>query len=175
MKKTSAILLLLLIISLSFSKENKHKVSIDEDTVSVDGKPLFLITKFKGSVGSINYFVKDLQNKKLVFLQSNSYKDPKEVSSSNPTGNVVYFEVTFMESGAKAEIPLFMRQSKVAEFLVREELMPDGILTEESEKQFILVNGQPYSKKRAELGGNTIIINNNDESPRNGLNIHIHR
>ena len=63
----------------------------------------------------------------------------------------------------------------MAEILVKQNLVQNGAISNESEQEFILVNGTPYSKKRSEMdGGKTIIINNNSTpAPRNGININI--
>jgi hypothetical protein len=162
----------------SMQAKDKTEIDIKDDSVLVNGKVAFLFEKIKYLPGTFNYFVKDLSGKKLAFLKFYDYNDYKEISSANPKGRVTYYEVTFLESGQKAEIPAFARQLKMAELLVKQNLVQDGTISKESEQEFILVNGTPYSKKRSEMdGGNTIIINNNSATPvqRNGINININK
>lgn len=173
MKKLLLLTIITLSIVTSYAKDKKPEVDIKEDTVLVDGKASFIFEKVKYTPGVFNYFVKDLTGKKLAFLKFYSFKDTKEISSSNPNGNVNYYEVTFMESNQKAEIPIYARQIKMAEFLVRQNLIQNGTITADSEQEFIMVNGNPYTLRRNELGGNTIIINNSNPTPRNGVQFNI--
>ena len=161
----------------AFSKDKKAAVEMKEDTVMVDGKASFIFEKIKYLPGTFNYFVKDLNGKKLAFLKFYDFNDPKEISSANPKGRVTYYEVTFLKSQQKAETPAFARQIKMAELLVKQNLIQNGTITEDAEAEFILVNGTPFSKQREELnGGNTIIINNgNTPVQRNGINININK
>lgn len=177
MKQFLLIALFAICITTSYAKDKKVDVDIKEDTVFVDGKASFIFEKMKYLPGTFNYFVKDLANKKLAFLKFYDFNDPKEISSANPKGRVTYYEVTFLESKQKAEIPAYARQVKMAEILVKQNLIIDGTITEESEQEFILINGNPYSLQRNELGNNgTIIINNNSNpTPNNGVNFNIGR
>lgn len=177
MKKIILLALIALSVVTSYAKDKKAGVEIKDDSVLVDGKASFIFEKIKYLPGTFNYFVKDLSGKKLAFLKFYSYKDPKEISSANPNGNVNYYEVTFLESNQKAEIPVYARQIKMAELLVRQNLIQDGTITEESEQEFILVNGNAYSQKRNELGNNSTIIINNNTNPtqKNGVNFNIGR
>ena len=161
----------------SMNAKDKTDIDIKDDSVLVDGKASFIFEKIKYMPGTFNYYVQDLTGKKLAFLKFYDYYDYKEISNANPKGRVTYYEVTFLESGQKAEIPAFARQVKMAEVLVKQQLIQNGTITKESEQEFILVNGMPYSKKRSEMdGGNTIIINNGSTSaPRNGINININK
>ncbi len=167
---------LLVMEFLSFAKD-KASIEIKEDSVFVDGKVYFVFEKVKYLPGTFNYFIKDLSGKKLAFLKFNDYNDPKEISSANPEGRETYYEVTFLESSQKAEIPAYARQIKMAEFIVKQNIVQNGTISKDSELEFILINGTPYSKKREEMnGGNTIIINNNSTPvTRNGINININK
>lgn len=169
------VLFLAISVSTSFAKDKKPEVELKEDTVLVDKKAEFIFEKIKYSPGVFNYFIKDLSGKKLAFLKFYNFKDPKEISSANPDGNVNYYEVTFLESNQKAEILFYPRHIKMAEFIVKQNLVKDGNISEEAEQEFILVNGNAYSLKRNELGNNsTIIINNNtNPAPRNGVQFNI--
>lgn len=159
----------------AFSKEAKHEVDVKDDTVIVDGKPWFILEKLKAGFGTANYYLKSLAGKKLAYLKLESYKDPKEVDGKyNPDGVVKYYIITFLEDEQTSEMPAFARQSKIAEHLVKMELMPNGVLTDDTEHEFILVSGHSYQQKRNELGGNgTIIINNTNPAPSNGVHFNI--
>ncbi len=158
------------------AKDKGPKVDMNGDTVTVDGKNAFIFEKVKPMPGVFNYFIKSLAGKKLAYLKFQDYNDPKEISSANPNGRQTYFEVTFLESNQIAEIPAFARQIKMAEFIVKQNLVKDGDISADAEQEFILVNGREYSRKRNELnGGNTIIINNPESEPKNKFNISIGR
>lgn len=173
MKNVLLILLFIYTAAVSFSKDKKSAVELREDTVYVEGSSLFIMEKLKPFPGFFNYFIKNLKGDKLAFLKFNEYYDPKEISSANPKGRVTYYEVTFIESNQKAEIPAFARQIKIAEFLTNQHLLSAEGISAEAEQEFILVNGNPFSLKRREMSGtNTIIINNNTTpAPKNGVNI----
>ncbi len=173
MKKITFILLMMLGLSFSYGKDKGPKVDVSEDTVSVDGKNVFILEKVKGSMPGIrNYFIEELNGKKLAIIKYEEYKDQKEVKSANPNGNVNYYQITFMESKQTAEFLFYLKQNKLAEFLVEQNLIKDGTISEDSENEFVLVNGNPYAMKRKELGGgNTIIINEQAPAPKRGVTI----
>ncbi len=174
MKQFLLMMLFAMCITTSYAKDKGPKVDVNNDTVTVDGKNVFILEPMKAGLGIRNYFIKDLSGKKLAFLKYESYKDPKEISSGNPNGNVTYLQYTFLESKQTAETRYFLKQNNLAEFLIEQKLVQDGVITEEAEQEFILVNGNPYTLKRNELGGNSTIIINNT-TPRNGVNFSIGR
>lgn len=172
MKKITFILLMMVGLSVSYAKDKGPKVDVKDDTVTIDDKSVFILEKVKGSnPGVRNYFIEELNGKKLAFIKYESYKDPKEVESANPEGNVNYYQITFIESKQTAEIRFYLKVNKLAEFLLEQKLIQNGTISEESENEFILVNGNPYAMKRKELnGGNTIIINQ-EQAPKKGVTI----
>ncbi len=113
----------------SIQAKDKTEVDIKDDSVLVDGKASFIFEKIKYMPGTFNYYVKDLSGKKLAFLKFYDYNDYKEISSANPKGRVTYYEVTFLGSGQKAEIPAFARQVKMAEILVKQNLVQNGAIS----------------------------------------------
>jgi len=173
MKKLLLIAFLTIGAISSYAKDKGPKIDVNNDTVTVDGKNVFILETVKAGMGIRNFFIENLAGKKLAFLKFESYKDPKEVSSANPNGNVNYFHITFLESKQTAEIRYYVKQNKLAEFLLEQKLVQDGVITEEAEQEFILINGNSYSMKRNELGGNGTIIINNNTTPKNGVNFNI--
>lgn len=176
MKKIILLLSLFVSITMVQAKDKGPKVDMNGDTVTVDGVNQFIFEKIKPVPGIYNYYIKSLDGKKLAFLKFQDYHDPKEISSANPNGRVSYYEVTFLESNQIAEIMVYARQIKMAEYIVKLNLVKNGEITPEAEQEFIMVNGREYSRKRNELnGGNTIIINNSEPEPKNKFNINIGR
>ncbi|MDB5229142.1 MAG: hypothetical protein JWN78_3335 [Bacteroidota bacterium] len=125
----------------------------------MDGTPVFKFERIKIPflLGYSNYFIKDLQDKKIAFAKYQSN----------------YYELTFIESGLKAEIDMVYKPLALAKYLITYDLVQDGKITDESIEEFVLIIGQRFSQRYN--GSSTIIINNTEPSPapKNGVNISI--
>jgi hypothetical protein len=176
MKKMFSLLLFQFFSIACFAGKEKSGVEIVNDTVFLNTEKIFILEKISIGFGQVNYYVKNTSGQKLAFIKLITYTDPSYITSSNPKGNASYFEITFLKSGQKAEFLPIVKESKLAMFLISQNLFVNGTITEESEKEFILLNGNEFSRERNELNhGNTIIIQENNTTPTNGLNIKIGR
>lgn len=170
MKKFLLMMLLAIGITTTYAKDKKPEVDMKEDTVLVDGKPEYILERIKSNTPTVsNFYVKELNGKKLAFLQYNSYTDPNLISQYNRTGNVSYYVITFLESKQTAEIRYVIRYKSMAAYLIETKLIQNGTITKEAEDEYVLVNGHTFSANKPTNNGNTIIINNNTTTPKNGV------
>lgn len=183
----------ILIIALLFAgmsslmaKDKKPKVDMKDDTVTLDDKALFILDPIKKpKFEAKDYYLKDLSGKKLAIIQSDCYSDPTRPNPdrykypyANPYLNTCFSTITFLADKKAADFRYYMKQGKLAEFLVESELVKNGTIAQEDEDEFILINGlKNTEEKNQKLGGNTIIINNNSSTPiqKNGINININK
>ncbi|MDR0802744.1 hypothetical protein [Fluviicola sp.] len=154
-------LLLILVICVSSTAfSQKKKVTIEGDTIRVDGVSYAILEK-KG-VGAPVYTIKSMNGTALMNWQFLDFNNPNKVSNSNPHGRVIYFQVTFFNDKQQCEINPAMATAKgVAKCIVENELIKEGEIDQEAENNFVLVHGKKFSEEKQTLrGGSTIIINN---------------
>ncbi|NTW33235.1 MAG: hypothetical protein HGB12_11540 [Bacteroidetes bacterium] len=132
---------------------------------------LFKLESVKSSTiyGAVDFFVKNLDGKDLIYLKVDEYKDPQKVTDATPEGRMIFFKVTFLNNNTSAEINYYLRNKKVAEILYQAKLIVNGQLDVEAQNKFVIVNGNSFSKRRDEIyNNNTIIINNNTQLTPSG-------
>jgi|JI6StandDraft_1071083.scaffolds.fasta_scaffold10858_3 hypothetical protein len=150
MKKIVFIALVALSISTAYAKDKGPKIELNDDTVLVDKKPVFILETQNKKKGALtDYAVKDLNGTKLLYLTINfySYNFGYNASGAPSFNTVTYFEVTFSDSEQKAEFKHY-RQPKLAEFLVDSGLIESGKIAKDKEEEFILENGTEFSEIR---------------------------
>lgn len=150
-------ILLLLILSAilpTISIAQKAKISIENDTVYVNGKPEFILDMV--SAANFDFKLKTLDGAQVAFLQFNDFFDSKEISSGNPKGRVTYFEFTFLESGLKCETSIPGMKKAIAKFIHENGLIQNNQLNEKAVKDFVLIQGTKYSEQKR--NSTTIII-----------------
>ena len=152
--KQFTLLLFILTSFMAFSQ----KVTIDEDTIKVDGKPYAIFEKSKGL--GFDFTIKSMAGTELFFMQFLEFNNPSKVTSSNPKGRVAYFEITFFNDKQKCEMDGSLTKKAIAKFIVEKNLVVDGAVNQEAENKLVLINGMKFSEERKSLGGTTIIINN---------------
>ena len=153
-------LILLLFITASCTTfAQKQKITVDEDTIRVDGVSFAILEKKTPSAPS--YTVKSMSGTPLMHWQFYDFNDPGEVSNSNTSGRVTYFQITFLGDKQQCEIRPVMANSKhVAKVIVENELIKNGAINQEAENNFVLINGMKFTEqKQRATGGNIIIIN----------------
>ncbi|CAN5917299.1 hypothetical protein BH11BAC7_BH11BAC7_14960 [soil metagenome] len=154
MKKYCVLILLFLTATLTVSAQ-KQKITLDDDTIMVDGQQYGILEKKMG-VG-FHYTVRSMDGKELMYLLFLEFNDPSEINSANPKGNVPYFEVTFLGSGKKCEIPTATKKG-LAKMIVENNLLKGNDVDAEAEKRFILINGTKFSEQKQSLQGPKVII-----------------
>ncbi|MEO5641874.1 MAG: hypothetical protein ABIS12_01035 [Bacteroidia bacterium] len=155
MKKYSLLTLLLLSVSLTMNAQ-KQKITLDNDTIKVDGVAFGIIEK-KSALKS-DYTVKTLDGKEQIFLSGQEFNDPTKVNSGNPDGKMRYLEVTFLNSGGKCEIVMPFGKKGVAKIVVENHLLKGNEVDTDAEKKFISINGTKFSDRKNVLNGPKVII-----------------
>ncbi len=93
-----------------------------------------------------------------VYVTFPDYKDPNEVTSSNPNGEVSWIDFNFLTLDLNCEIPSQTRKMLV-KFILRHNLYVDGALNTDNVNALISKFGTRYSDNRPN-GAVTVIINN---------------
>ena len=156
MKKLFALSILLFgLNSISFAQ--KQKVTLEEDTIKVNGVSYAILDKSAGL--GFDFKVKSLEGKDLFFLKFLDFNNPSRITSGNPKGRVTYFEATFFNDGKKCEVYATGGKKSVAKRIVENELILNNAVNEQAENTFVLINGMKFSEERNSMNnGNVIII-----------------
>lgn len=141
----------LLIVPFSFSQ--KDKIKIEKDIVYQNDAPVFKLDM----VTMNNIKLKSLDNKELAYFKCLDYYDSKAVSSGNPKGRIVYFDVTFFNQGnQKCEIPCDGMKKWLARYILEHQLMEGNELNQAAVDRFVAIHGTKFSEDKNR--STTIII-----------------
>lgn len=154
MKILNTLYFLLLLTGVSYSQ--KQKVTLEDDTIQVDGKNYAIIEKKSGM--SFDFTIKTLDGKEQIYFQFLEYNNPNKINSGNPKGRITYYEVTFFGTGQKCEVQSPGTKKGVAKLVVENNLITANEVNAESEKKLILIHGMKYSKEKETLNGPSVII-----------------
>jgi hypothetical protein len=156
MKKYFLLTVLFLIVT-STIKAQKQKITVDNDTIKVDGTAYGIIEK-KNALQS-DYTVKSLDGKEQIFFKYQEFNDPAKADNyGNPQGKVTYFEVTFLNSGGKCEMDIAATKKGVAKVVVENHLLKGNEVDSDAEKKLILINGSKFSERQNALNAPKVII-----------------
>lgn len=139
------VLLLTFIISFTNSYAQKSKISYDNDTIKVDGKPYAIMKK--KNVGSLrnDYAVSSLSNVELLYFKTELHKySPYRgwMFGGNPFmygKDELYYKVAFIGTGSEANLR-HQNAKGFAKMIVESNLIKDNLIDPVSEKRFILLN-----------------------------------
>lgn len=147
MKNSIIILSLLFAVVCSSAQEVEFNKKTKE--VKIDGEISFKIIKTACGFEPDCYFdVYDINGIKVLKIVYKSFKSPVEINKSNPEGVVRYFQYIFLETGRIAEsATVWMKEKKLAAYIVKHGLFKAGELDEKAVKEFILMNGTPFSDR----------------------------
>ncbi len=166
--KTIFLAVSLCIISLGFSQEvkiKKDQVFIDEQHwLNSDGCGMF------GASCSLS----NLNGDEIIYMKYVELKGVEPITNYNKTGNVSYSEIKFL--GLNVSIELQESYKKIIKILYAAKVVnPDGTLDEEKVQKLVEKYGSAFSERYNKTTNNTIIINNNQEPQRRGVNINLGR
>lgn len=150
------ILFLLLCLPALLASAQKKKITVDDDTIKVNGIPYGVIEK-KSGLG-FDFKIKSLQGKELIYFQFLEFNNPSKANASNPQGRVTYFEVTFMNDGQKCEVECPGTKKGVAKIVAENDLLKGNEANVDSEKSFVLINGMKFSEEKQQVNGPKVII-----------------
>lgn len=136
----------------------KQKITVDEDTIKVDGTSYAIIEKKSGMV--YDFTIKSMSGTPLMYWQFQEFNNPNKVSSSNPHGRVTYFQVTFFNDKQQCEANPVATKKGIAKMIVESELISNQLINQEAENNFVLIQGSKFSDEKKTVNGTVIIINN---------------
>lgn len=151
------VLSLLFLFTIGFTTfAQKQKITVDDDIIKVDGVDYAKIEKKSGL--SFDFTIKSLDGTDLIYFKFMEFNNPNKVNSGNPNGRVTYYEVIFFGSGEKCEVQSPGTKKGVAKIVAENNLVKENAVDPESEKKFILISGNNYSKERDNLNDPKVII-----------------
>jgi hypothetical protein len=153
MKKILPLLLCLLTF---IASAQKKKITVDDDTIKINGAPYGVIEKKSGL--SFDFKIKSLQGKDLIYFQFQEFNNPGKANASNPQGRVTYFDVSFLNDGQKCEVECPGTKKGVAKIVAENDLLKDNDVNPDSEKSFVLINGKKFSEEKQQVNGPKVII-----------------
>ena len=136
----------------------KQNIEIKNDMIFADKIPYAKMEKEKCLLGVCNYKISDMTDKAVLYIKYEYYDNPSKVTASNPNGRVSYFTWNFLTSQSKCETEIRTSMRKIAEMIVKNELIKDGTENATAIQNFVMVNGSPYSRDREDAGKKIIII-----------------
>jgi hypothetical protein len=156
-----------------FSQVGEYKYDKKTHTAFEGDTPLFYLE----STGSqkMDISVKNPSGKELFYMRFSDFNLDSEISSGNPKGRVTYKECIFPNIDNTAEIEGAYPLKHYAKMIYENKLVVNGELESNAVIRFIKIKGNDYTKKRDAGNKKVIIIENNNQSPKNGVNINIGR
>ena len=163
----------LFFLSISFFGFSQE-VKLKKGDVLIDGSPWI---KYQ-DCGTFDSTCSLLNNQKeeIVFFKTISVDGVEPITQYNKTGSLSYYEVIFV--GKKMKIELQKRQKDIIEILYNSKVInEDGTLNPEKVDRLVEKYGTPFSDRLNRTSNNqsTIIINNNQQPQRSGVNINLGR
>ena len=167
MKKVLLFLLMLFSV-LSYSQKFKFK----NQEVLVDGSTWL---KYDGCGGFDSFcsLVNTTNGDEIIFIKVIRVSGVEARIPSNPDGDLVYWEVSFL--GLNKKIELKKSSKSIVELLYKSKVInEDQTLNEEKVNLLVEKYGTEFSDRlNKSNNGQTIIINNNQEPKKSGININI--
>ncbi len=161
MKKYNLAITCLLMTAGTVFSQGKAKKGDDEfvfdkkagTVTDVSGNLLFTIEYVNSVTIALNddYYFKSADGKTLIVFRITGYKDPRLVSQSNPNGNQTYYEIKFFSDPVIESECQYMFLKGLVKMVYEKQLIANGTLNIEKAKEFAIINGNTYSRRRAEL------------------------
>ncbi|WP_396195651.1 hypothetical protein [Flavobacterium sp.] len=149
-----------------------QEVKIKKDQVFVDEQH-WLNSDGCGMFGS-SCSLSNLSGDEIIYMKYVELKGVEPITNYNKTGNVSYSEIKFL--GLNVSIELQESYKKIIKILYAAKVVnPDGTLDEEKVQKLVEKYGSAFSARYNKSTNNTIIINNNQEPQRSGVNINLGR
>lgn len=160
-----------IMLSYNYSYAQKNKVSWDEDTVRVDGKPYAIMKKKNAGPMRNDFIVSSLSGTELLYFKSMLRPWTGSGFKLGKSDELVY-ESNFMSTGSKADVTQFIGGgfhigNNFAKLIVENNLIKGDIIDPESEKRFIQLNNgtmpsNPSSETTNVVPAVVVNINNNN-------------
>lgn len=136
----------------------KQKITVDEDTIKVDGTAYAIIEKKSGM--TYDFTIKSMTGTPLMYWQFQEFNNPNKVNNSNPHGRVTYFQITFFNDKQQCEASPVATKKGIAKMIVESELISNQGINQEAENNFVLIQGSKFTEEKKTVNSTVIIINN---------------
>lgn len=98
-----------------------------------------------------DYYFKNAEGKMLIVFKFVSFRDPRLISQANPNGNQNYYEIKFFSDPVQESECQYMFLKGLVKLVYEKQLIQAGALNMEKVKEFIIINGNTFSRRREEL------------------------
>lgn len=146
-----------ILLSATFVFAQKEAYEFDKKTglVTENGAILFKVEYVKSSTVPLidDYYVRNADDKLLIVFKYVTYKDPRLVSQSNPHGNENYYEIKFFSDPVLESECSYRFLKGLVKLVYEKKLINNGVLNMERVNEFVVINGNTFSRRRAELYG----------------------
>lgn len=157
----------------TFSQGGEYKYDKKTHTAFEGETALFYLESTGNQKMDIS--VKNPSGKELFYMRFSDFNLDSEISNANPKGRVTYKECVFLGTDNTAEIEGTYPLKHYAKMIYENKLVLNGELDANAVNRFIKIKGNDYTKKRDAGNKKVIIIENNNQAPKNGVNINIGR
>lgn len=150
-----------------------QKIKLKKGDVLVDDTAWLKYKECGGFDSTCSLIGKD--DEEIIFFKWIQIPGIEPMTSSNPQGTLRYVEIVFV--GEKMKIELQKTQKDCIEIIYNAKVVnQDGTLNPEKVDRLVEKYGTPFSDRlNKSNNGSTIIINNNQQPQRSGLNINLGR
>ncbi|MNK02212.1 hypothetical protein D3C87_200320 [compost metagenome] len=147
MKNLVVLILVLFVSTVSFSQ--KKKITVEGDTIKVDGTSFLIVEKGKEDYSRV-YRVKSLSGKILMKWHSKIFCETTPVNSKHNTCTE-YFLVTFFPNTEQCDISIKPHNIKgIVVCILENNLVNDDKLYQAAVEEFVGINGMGYTYKSME-------------------------
>jgi hypothetical protein len=147
----------LLLSCFSFVAGDKEKYEVKDGVASLNGQPLFRVEA--PEKWGLDYRIKTLDGTDVAYLKWVVVNDKNQKTQSNPTGEVKYYEITFLTNSLKCEVEYHYSKKDFAKLFHTNKIILDNKVNDEAIRAFVLIHGTSFSDRMKQ--GTTVIINNN--------------
>ena len=128
-----------------------QKVDVKDNIITVDGNPYAKIERDGNLLtAELSFTISSISTgKKLMVIAMQNIFLPERKSWDNPDGRVTYSKFVFLDSAdhvCEADIS-FLKNDKLAKYIVKNNLIINGELNAPEVKTFALVKGKPFSER----------------------------
>lgn len=121
----------------------------------LNGAVLFKIDYVKSVTAALmdDYYFRNSDGKLLIVFKYITYKHPSLVTSSNTSGSESYYEIKFFSEPVMESECNYVFLKSLVKRVFDSQLIVNGQLNMEKVNEFVVINGNNYSRRRAELMG----------------------
>lgn len=141
----------------SFIAGDKEKYEVKDGVATLNGQALFRFEE--PEKWGMDYRLKTLEGKDVAYLKWFNVVDKNKITKFNPTGEVKYYEITFLTNALKCEVDGVYGKKGFVKLFHTNNIIKDNEANDEAIRTFVLIHGTKFSESLKQAP--TIIINNN--------------